>query len=211
MKTILIALGLSMISGMHLSFADDSKTETKKIEASSKTIELHVTGMSCQNCADAVEDALAAVEGVKVESVDAKRNLALVQYDPTGVSREQLVAALEKSDGEYVLEKTVSYQDLEYENDGTFSLDGKAFTGTATDAHKKSGKRSKNYQFKDGKLHGLIREWYENGKLAARKFYKEGKRHGKTEYWDEAEKLTATKIYKDDVHVDEDGEELVEE
>ena len=180
--------------------ADDKKPET---------IELHVTGMHCHNCSDAVEDALAAVDGVEVESVDAKRNLAFVKYDRKKVTLEQLFAAV-KSTKKYELEKTVSYSKLEYENDGSFSFEGKGFTGTATDVHRKSGKKSKNYQFEDGKLHGLIREWYDNGQMAAKKFYKNGKRHGKTEYWDEKGELTATKIYKDDVHVDEDGKEVTE-
>ena len=171
--------------------------------------ELHVTGMSCHNCADAVEDALAALDGLEVVSVDAKGNLAIVKFVPGKVTREMMVAAVKATDG-YVVEQTVEYDKLEYENDGSFSLDGKPFTGTATDVHKKSGNRSKNYQFKDGKLHGLIREWYDNGKMAAKKFYDEGKRHGKTEYWDEAGKLTSTKIYKDDQHVDEKGNKVEE-
>ena len=169
-------------------------------------IELHVTGMSYHNCADAVEDALAALEGVEVESVDPKGNIALVKYVPGTVTRKQLAAAIKASD-KYALEQTVEYPRLEYENDGSFSLDGKGFTGTATDVHKKTGKLSKSYQFKNGKLHGLIREWYDDGQMAAKKFYKDGKRHGKTEYWDEGGKLTATKIYKDDVHVEKHAEE----
>jgi antitoxin component YwqK of YwqJK toxin-antitoxin module len=173
------------------------------------TTELHVTGMSCHNCADAVEDVLAALDGVEVVSVDPKGNLAVVKWTPGKVTRAMMVAAIKGTD-EYVLEQTVEYSRLEYENDGSFSLDGKAFTGTATDVHKKSGNQSKNYQFKDGKLHGLIREWYDDGQMAAKKFYKEGKRHGKTEYWGEDGKLTATKIYKDDEHVDEEGNTVEE-
>ena len=165
--------------------------------------------MSCHNCADTVEDALAALDGVEVVSVDPKGNLAVVKCSPGKVTRDKMVAAV-KATEEYVVEQTVEYSELEYENDGSFSLDGKPFTGTATDAHKKSGKPSKNYQFKDGKLHGLIREWFDNGQLAAKKFYKEGMRHGKTEYWDEDGELTATKIYKDDEHVDEDGNKVEE-
>jgi copper chaperone CopZ len=202
MKTILLCATLVLFGTACSLFADDQKAPP--------AIELHVTGMSCHNCADAVEDALAALEGVEVESVDPKGNIALVKYVPGSVTREQLAAAIKASD-EYLLEQTVEYSKLEYENDGSFSLDGKAFTGTATDTHKKTGKQSKSYQFKDGQLHGLIREWYDDGQMAAKKFYKAGKRHGKTEYWDEGGKLTATKIYKDDVHVEEDDEKHAEE
>jgi copper chaperone CopZ len=211
MKTNLLMTIFSLAAVTGLLRADDKAAPQKAEQDREKatTTELHVTGMSCHNCADAIEDALAALGGVEVESVDAKSNLAMVKYDPAKVAMEKLVAAV-KASGGYVLEKTVEYDKLEYENDGSFSLDGKAFTGTATDTHKKNSKRSKNYQFKDGQLHGLIREWYDNGQIGAKKFYKAGKRHGKTEYWDESGKLTATKIYQDDVHVDEAGKEVAE-
>ncbi|MFT4550995.1 MAG: copper chaperone CopZ [Pseudoalteromonas tetraodonis] len=213
MKTTLFTLVFCVLGGVGLSIAADKQPDAAtnaKSEKGLETNELHVSGMSCHNCSDAVEDALAALDGVEVDSVDAKRNLAFVKFDPDKVSVETLAAAVKGADKKYALEKTVSYRDLEYENDGSFSLDGKAFTGTATDKHRKSGNKSKNYQFKNGKLHGLVREWYDNGQMGAKKFYKEGKRHGKTEYWDEVGKLTATKIYKDDVHVDEDGKEVEE-
>ena len=194
-------VALTCVVGL-LSAADDQAEKPTPFE-------LHVTGMSCHNCADAVEDALAALDGLEVVSVDPKGNLAIVKIVSGKVTREMMVAAVKATD-EYALEPTVEYSKLEYENDGSFSLDGKPFTGTATDVHKKSGKRSKNYQFKGGQLHGLVREWYDNGQMAAKKFYQEGKRHGKTEYWDEAGELTATKIYKDDEHVDEDGNKIEE-
>ena len=95
------------------------------------------TGMSCHNCADTVEDALAALDGVEVVSVDPKGNLAVVKCSPGKVTRDKMVAAV-KATEEYVVEQTVEYSELEYENDGSFSLDGKPFTGTATDAHKKT-------------------------------------------------------------------------
>ena len=215
MKTIILTTIITAATAAGCLWADDKAEGSKKskqdgpAKKKSDLVELHVTGMSCHNCADAVEDALAAIKGVEVESVDAKGNFALVKYDPKKVKRETLVAAIKATD-EYVLEQTVEYAKLEYESDGSFSFDGKPFTGTATDQHKKTGTRSKAYQFKEGKLHGLVREWYADGTPAAKKFYKEGKRHGKTEYWDEKGKLTATKIYKDDVHVDKDGKPVEE-
>ncbi|MCP5116735.1 MAG: hypothetical protein GY953_38400 [bacterium] len=214
MKTLFLTLTLSAltVTGSLLLADDDKKPAAKAPAADEKklqTLELHVSGMSCHNCSDAVEDALAALDGVEVESVDAKSNLAVVKYIAAKVTREQMVAAV-KVTKKYAVEQTVAYTKLEYENDGSFSLDGKPFTGTASDSHKKNGERSKSYQFKDGQLHGLVREWYENGQMSGKKFYKEGKRHGKTEYWDEEGKLTATKIYKDDVHVDEDGKPVEE-
>ena len=210
MITKLFATTLAVFWAAAVASADESGKRESVPKKDTELVELHVSGMSCHNCSDAVEDLLAAVDGVEVESVDAKRNLAVLRIAKGTLKREQLVAALE-DEKKYAVEKTEKYRKLEYENDGSFSLDGKPFTGTATDTHKKSGNKSKNYQFKDGKLHGLVREWYDNGKLSGRKFYKEGKRHGKTEYWDEEGNLTDTKIYRDDVHVDEDGKPVEHE
>ena len=177
MKTLFFAILLcSLPGGSALLLADDQTkppAETSKKSEGKGTLsklELHVSGMSCHNCSDAVEDALAAVDGVEVESVDAKSNLAVVKYDPAKVDRAKMVAAV-KATKKYVVEPTVDYSELEYQSDGSFSRGGKPFTGTATGTHGKSGKISQSYQFKEGKLHGLVREWYETGQMSGKKFY----------------------------------------
>jgi len=210
MKTTLLIALLAPLIGAAPTLADDQATKPasqkkEKTAPKTTTVELHVSGMSCHNCSDAVEDALAALKGVEVVSVDAKSNLAIVKVVPGTVSKDQMATAVEGTT-DYVVEQTVSYNDLEYENDGSFSREGKPFTGEAIDFHKKTGRKSKSYQFKDGKLHGLIREWYEDGTMSGKKFYKAGKRHGLTEYWDEKGKLTAQKKYVDDEHVEEEAE-----
>lgn len=202
MKTIIFSAIFALISGTTLLLADDKKEETGK---KSLTAELHVIGMSCTSCAEVVEDALAALAGVQVKSVDPKSCLAIVVYDPSKVDEKKMAAAV-KATEDYEVVPKVAYSKLEYENDGSFSLDGKPFTGTAEDTHK-NGKQSKSYMFEKGLLNGLIREWYDNGQISAKKLYKKGKRHGLTEYWDEKGELTAKKIYKDDVHVEDEGGE----
>ena len=208
MKTCLFSLLFAALAGSAFA-ADEKEPATTKSEAGrkkkdgdKKTLELHVVGMSCSHCAEAVEEALAAVAGVTVKSVDPKSCLATVVYDPSKADEKKMTAAV-KATEEYAVASKVDYSKLEYENDGTFSLGGKPFTGTAVDSHK-NGKQSKSYMFEKGLLNGLIREWYDSGQIAASKIYRRGKRHGETKYWDEKGKLTATKLYKDDEHVEEE-------
>ncbi|MDR3037112.1 MAG: copper ion binding protein [Coriobacteriales bacterium] len=47
---------------------------------SEKTV-LHVEGMSCQHCVNAVTEALSGVPGVKKAKVDLKKSEALVKHD----------------------------------------------------------------------------------------------------------------------------------
>jgi copper chaperone CopZ len=54
---------------------------------------LSIDGMHCEHCVDAVQEALAGIAGVTVEAVEI--GAAEVSYDPSLVSRDQLVAALD--------------------------------------------------------------------------------------------------------------------
>ena len=54
---------------------------------------LHIEGMSCGHCLNAVTKALSGLEGVRVDSVRIGR--ADVDYDPAKQSRESIVAAVE--------------------------------------------------------------------------------------------------------------------
>lgn len=54
---------------------------------------LSIDGMHCEHCVDAVQTALADLEGVTVESVDI--GSATVTFDPAVVSRDQLATALD--------------------------------------------------------------------------------------------------------------------
>ena len=71
MKTLSITIILSALTAAgSLLLADESKKPAAKAAGEKKkmqTLELHVSGMSCHNCSDAVEDALAALDGLEVE------------------------------------------------------------------------------------------------------------------------------------------------
>lgn len=54
-----------------------------------------IDGMGCKHCVTAVEDALEAVDGVAVESVEI--GSATVAYDPGAASHDDLVDAIEEA------------------------------------------------------------------------------------------------------------------
>lgn len=62
---------------------------------SSTTSDLHITGMSCQHCVRAVQQALAAVPDVTTEDVEIGR--ARVRYDPADVDPAALRDAVEEA------------------------------------------------------------------------------------------------------------------
>ncbi len=57
-------------------------------------IRLSIEGMHCDGCVRRVTNALAAVEGVRVDAVEV--GSATVAADPTRVSPEQIVAAVDR-------------------------------------------------------------------------------------------------------------------
>ena len=67
------------------------KIDLKDMSTQSET--LTIEGMSCGHCVSSVKNALAATTGVEVEAVEIGK--ALVKYNATEVSHDQLVAAIE--------------------------------------------------------------------------------------------------------------------
>lgn len=57
------------------------------------TVQFKIDGMSCGGCVKTVRNALEAVEGVTVHSVEI--GYAEVEIDPAEVSKEQLVGAID--------------------------------------------------------------------------------------------------------------------
>lgn len=62
--------------------------------ASTKVVELKVTGMTCQSCADHVTGALSKKEGVIKSDVKFAENSAAVTYDPTKTSETEIISAI---------------------------------------------------------------------------------------------------------------------
>lgn len=82
----------------------------------------------------------------------------------------------------------VSYDDLEYTEDGLFLLNGMPFTGTAADFNGKNVKIGE-VSFLDGREHGVARSWYDNGGPASETPYVHGVMHGTKREWFESGSL----------------------
>jgi hypothetical protein len=76
------------------------------------------------------------------------------------------------------------------------------YTGVTTD-HFKSGGLKARYGLHEGVYHGLVEEWYENGKQKTKTSYQHGKHEGDNFYWNEDGTLQVHKVWKDDVLVKE--------
>ncbi len=57
------------------------------------TVDIHIEGMTCRHCIDAVEGSLAQVEGLQVDEVGIGR--ARVRYEGHEVSPDALTEAVE--------------------------------------------------------------------------------------------------------------------
>jgi mercuric transport protein len=64
--------------------------------AGGASVSLHVEGMTCASCKVAVRTALTKLEGVKDARVDVANKTATVDYDPTKVTLQQLVDAVNR-------------------------------------------------------------------------------------------------------------------
>lgn len=57
-----------------------------------RTLTLHITGMSCGHCLNAVNNALSRLDGLSVKS--ARIGRAEVEYDPDRITPEAITAAV---------------------------------------------------------------------------------------------------------------------
>lgn len=62
--------------------------------AAVKTIELHVTGMTCEGCENSVTTAVAELPGVTTSVASFREELASVSFDTTQVSIETITATI---------------------------------------------------------------------------------------------------------------------
>lgn len=96
MKTILFTfLSAALICGCNCKAAFAQSQPNPFANASAKMIDLKVTGMTCQSCADQVTAALSEKKGVAKSDVMFTENKALVTYDPKVIKPEEIIAAIE--------------------------------------------------------------------------------------------------------------------
>jgi copper ion binding protein len=76
-----------------------SPNQVEAVEPKSQlaTATIRVDGMTCGGCAASVHQALAKREGVKSAEVSLEKKQAIVKYDPTKVTPEQLVEAINQT------------------------------------------------------------------------------------------------------------------
>jgi antitoxin component YwqK of YwqJK toxin-antitoxin module len=90
------------------------------------------------------------------------------------------------------------FEDIGWE-DELYTKDGKPFTGVMS--KHEDGKLMGRYHITDGKLNGMVEEWWPNGVRNTLKTFRDGKQDGVSTYWDEAGEPTKVISYNN-------GEEL---
>lgn len=86
------------------------------------------------------------------------------------------------------------YKKLGYA-DGKITSEGKPYTGTAIRRDKQGNKRAR-YSYKEGLLHGLVEEWYADGKKSTECTFVENQRHGTNTYWNADGSLMKRQIWE---------------
>ena len=90
------------------------------------------------------------------------------------------------------------------EQNGIWLLDAKPFTGIVVSHSEDGTKLLRRWEVKDGKLHGLIEEWWENGNKMTETNFVDGKRHGENRYWYMDGQPQKLQIYEHGVSVSEE-------
>lgn len=96
MRTIIVLLTFSVALISCNSTTTNTKDQpTQKSEVSAlRTIELRVTGMTCEGCENSVEKALNGVEGVVTAEASHLKELTTISFDTTKVKPEVLAETI---------------------------------------------------------------------------------------------------------------------
>jgi copper chaperone CopZ len=98
MKTILFTfLSIALVCGCNCKAAFGQSKEKPFGDPNTKVVELKVTGMTCQGCADHVTGALSKKEGVIKSDVKFAENSATVTYDPAKISESEIISAINET------------------------------------------------------------------------------------------------------------------
>ena len=95
----------------------------------------------------------------------------------------------------------VPYSQIQWKEDVNY-LDGKPFTGVTVQYHK-NGQLMSRYHMKDGIYHGLVEEWFADGKQKTKTSFVNGKHEGDNFYWNPDGTLQVHKVWKEDNLVSE--------
>ncbi len=98
MKTIIISFfATALICACSCKAAFGQTQEQPFGTVKTKGVELTVTGMTCQGCADHVTTALAKKTGVVKSDVQFASNSATITYDQSIVKEEEIIHAIEET------------------------------------------------------------------------------------------------------------------
>jgi copper chaperone CopZ len=79
-------------AGQHTGGGAGATSPKPKIELA--TARFTVEGMTCADCSKSIENELIGIDGVTTVSADDKAGKAIVQYDASKVTTDQLIAAI---------------------------------------------------------------------------------------------------------------------
>lgn len=92
---VLAAVALGTVAVVATSLAA-SHARAEGAVAGTAAVALHVEGMTCPSCKVAVRTAITRLAGVKDAKVDVAQKSATVEYDPSKVSPQQIVDAVNR-------------------------------------------------------------------------------------------------------------------
>ena len=92
-----LMLVLAFFASCNSTITDKAKDETKNEVnvAAVKTIELHVTGMTCEGCENSVMEAVTEVDGVTAVAASHTKELTTISYDTTLTDMSKLSAVID--------------------------------------------------------------------------------------------------------------------
>ncbi len=98
MKMLETIVAISVLGAAALAVAHVATGHTRgeATVAGSATVSLRVEGMTCASCKVAVRTALSKLDGVNEARVDVARKSATIDYDPTRVTPQQMVDAVNR-------------------------------------------------------------------------------------------------------------------
>lgn len=89
--------GILLIGSFFVACNQSTPTEKAEVNvAAVKTIQLHVTGMTCEGCENSVMEAVNEVNGVTAVAASHTQELTSISYDTTLTDLTKLTAVIDK-------------------------------------------------------------------------------------------------------------------
>ncbi|MFZ1704512.1 MAG: heavy-metal-associated domain-containing protein [Saprospiraceae bacterium] len=90
LAAFIMTFGLVTLSGQQTQKVNKTEQVVK-----SQTVELNVTGMSCQKgCADGIDKKLKSTEGIIKSKTSFDKSTSKIQFDPSKINVQQIIALI---------------------------------------------------------------------------------------------------------------------